>query len=96
MTNATHPATYEEYLAQPAWQSPTDEPRGCQINVIAAGSEPHILRNVARHYEAKRDAEGNTETWANALAGKLRSAARRGAPRIAANDKGRSGKKRAA
>lgn len=43
------------------------------INNIATDSEPHVLRNVARYYEAKH------ERWATALAGKLRSAARQGA-----------------
>lgn len=40
------------------------------INKIDLGGEPHVLRNVARYYAAK------DERWADAMAKKLRSAAR--------------------
>lgn len=64
--NDNLPATYEAYQ-----EAGNVEPNKARcINVIANGSQPHVLRNVALYYEQKE------EPWADALAGRLRSAAR--------------------
>lgn len=47
-----------------------DPTRGPQINVIAADIEPAVARNVALYYAQKH------EVWADAMARRLRSAAR--------------------
>jgi len=71
--NDNHPATFAEYEAS----GDVEPNRGRAINIVADDMDPIVARNVALHYEQKE------ETWAYALAGRIRSA---GGVRVAAND----------